>query len=288
MDAANYITTLDRIAPGSVEPKKYDFAVLDLAGNDELLEQIYAGMTNERIQWWSLFEGTDWQGAWAQGPVLIDCRNAASFRARLVSQLESVPLGLVFNSEQSTEVLRQHLSSWLCDHQAATGQLLRFYEPRMIAPLLSALSERKRRALLAPGSHWYWHDGHRWREASGVDEGLVEDVEDDQLWVTQQELQQAESFWLAVEACGYADHYATALASVESPACWVFDCLKSARNTGFQKSEHMERWLRLAIQHGADFPRTKPFRSLLSREDLIPSERLTAMESAPETLHGNA
>lgn len=288
MDAVNYITTLDRIAPGTTEPQEYDFAILDLAGSDELLEQIYSGMTHERLQWWSLFEGTDWQETWARGPILVDLRNAANFRAQLLSQLESTPLGLVFSSKQPVEELRQHLTSWLCDHQARTGQLLRFYEPRMFAPLLCALTEQKRQSLLAPGSRWYWHDGYSWREASFIDASQSENGDGEHLLVTQQELRETEFFWLAVEARGYADHYAVVLASMESPECWVFDCLQAARNAGFQKTEHMERWLRLAIQRGADFPRSEPFRSTLSREDLTPTERLIAMESKPEKSHANA
>lgn len=288
MDAVNYITTLDRIAPGTSEPEEYDFAILDLAGADELLARIYSGMTHERLQWWSLFEGTDWQTSWAQGPVLVDLRNAANFRTQLLSQLESAPLGLVFSSERSVEELRQHLAGWLCDHQAGAGQLLRFHEPRMFAPLLCVLDEKKRHSLLAPGSRWYWHDGYSWREASSIDGSPYENGEGEQLLVTQQELQETESFWLAVEARGYADHYAAALSSFESPHCWVFDRLQSARNSGFQKAEHMERWLRLAIQHGAEFSRSEPFRSTLSRDDLTPTERLIAMESTPEKPHANA
>lgn len=288
MDAAHYINTLERIAPQAVAPQAFDFAILDLAGAETLLEQIYSGMTHERLQWWSLFEGTDWQASWAQGPALVDLRHAPDFRTQLQSQLESAPLGLVFESEASTEDLRAHLTSWLCEHQLQAGQLLRFHDPRMFAPLLCALAEQKRQALLALGSCWYWHDGLSWREASAGAESYGEKGECEQLVVTPQEIRDAEPFWLAREACGYADHYAAALASVESPSCWVFDCLQSARNAGFLKAEHMERWLRLAIQHGADFPSSEPFRSTLSREDLSPTERFIAMESKPEKTHANA
>src|SRR5690554_7541388 len=58
MDAANYISTLELIAPRTTTPESYDFAILDLASEETLLEQIYSGMVSESIEWWSLFEGT--------------------------------------------------------------------------------------------------------------------------------------------------------------------------------------------------------------------------------------
>lgn len=288
MDAAHYISTLESIAPRTAAPDAYDFAILDLAASDKLLEQIYSAMTPERLQWWSLFEGTEWQSAWESGPVLVDLRNAADFRRQLLSQLESAPLGVVFESELSVEALRQYLTVRLCGSQAGANQLLRFYEPRMFAPLLSTLAEQKRRLLLSPGSRWYWHDGHGWRGAVALEGGQYGSWESEPLLLTQQELRGAEVYWIAGEACGYADHYAASLTSVEVPKHWVFSCLQSARDAGFQNTGHMERWLRLAIQHGVDFPRREPFRSTLSRDDLALTERLIAMESTPEKSHANA
>lgn len=288
MDAAHYITTLECVAPRASAPETYDYAILELAASDNLLEQIYSAMSHERLQWWSLFEGTEWQDAWENGPVLVDLRSAADFRRQLLSQLESAPLGVVFESELTVETLRQNLAARLCGSQAGAGHLLRFYEPRMIAPLLSALVEQKRQALLVPGCRWYWHDGHGWRGAVAIEDGHCGSWESEPMLVTQQELREAEVYWVAGEACGYADHYAKALTSVESPKHWVFNCLQSAREAGFQKTGHLERWLRLAIQHGADFSRLEPFRSTLSRDDLALTERLTAMESTPEKSHANA
>src|SRR5680860_849782 len=76
MDAANYITTLDHIAPKGDRPKSLDYAIVDLAVDHDFLKFLYEGMQREPIEWWCLFEGTNWQACWSKGPILVDlCNN---------------------------------------------------------------------------------------------------------------------------------------------------------------------------------------------------------------------
>lgn len=287
MDAAHYINTLKHTAPRAVAPQDYDFAVLDLASSDTLLEEIYAGMTDEKLQWWSLFEGTSWQSDWSNGPVLVDVRTAPNFRTRLSSRLESKPLGLVFKSNLSTDETRQHLAHWLTESNPGTEQLLRFYEPRMFAPLLCVLANQRRQNLLSAGALWHWYDTHHWRQSIPNEEAKSINDKLEQILVTPQELQRAEPYWLAGEACGYATYYAEALPQAELPECWVFDSLCTAKNVGFDSADHMERWLRMAIQHGPGFHLTEPIHLILSNGGLPASDRLIAMESLLEKTDAN-
>lgn len=287
MDAAHYINTLKHVAPLAVVPKDYDYAVLDLASSATLLEEIYAGMTDERLQWWSLFEGTSWQSEWSNGPVLVDVRNAANFRAWLTSQLESKSLGIVFKSSRSIDDVRLHLTHWLSESYPETEQILRFYEPRMFAPLLCVLANQRRQKLLSVGTHWHWYDTYNWRQAIPSEEPKSTDNDAEQILVTSQELKGSEPYWLAGEACGYATYYADALTQTESPECWVFDSLYAAKNAGFANADHIERWLRMAIQYGADFHLTEPVHPILSNEGLPAADRLVAMESLLEKAYAN-
>src|SRR5690554_235590 len=148
MDAANYISTLELIAPRTTTPESYDFAILDLASEETLLEQIYSGMVSESIEWWSLFEGTSWQSDWLSGPILVDLRDAPGFRTQLRLQLESSSMGILITSGYSAEELRQHLTRWVFESLPEKQQLLRLYEPRMFAPLLCALSKQSRQNFL--------------------------------------------------------------------------------------------------------------------------------------------
>ncbi len=287
MDAANYISTLELIAPRTTAPENYDFAILDLASAETLLEQIYSGTVSERIEWWSLFEGTSWQPDWASGPILIDLRDAPGFRTQLRLQLESSSMGILITSGYSAEELRQHLTRWVFESLPAKQQLLRFYEPRMFAPLLCVLSKQSRQNFLAVGHQWYWHDGHVWHESRGSNQPADELRDSGQVVVSATELKNSERYWLAGEASGYATYYDEALGHTKRPAVWVFNCLEEAQKAGFLSAAYLERWLRLALRLGADFHHSEPYQEVLSRDDLSPRDRLIAMESMSEKAHAN-
>lgn len=206
MDAAYYINTLETTASRVAKPYDYDFAVLDLTSSDELLEEIYAGMANEPIRWWSLFEGTDWQAEWDNCPVLLDLRYAASFRALLSSRLECSPQGILFKSDNPLDDLHKHLSHWLTESNPGSGQLLRFHEPRMFGPLLYVLADQSCQKLLSAGTHWWWHDAHNWRQAMPKEGISSLKISPEEILVSQLELQSSEFYWLASEACGYATY----------------------------------------------------------------------------------
>lgn len=287
MDAAYYINTLEARAPRATKPCNYDFAVLDLASSDELLEEIYAGMTNEPIQWWSLFEGTNWQAEWDNGPVLVDLRNAANFRAQLSSRLEFSSQGIVFKSDIPVDKLHEYLSHWLTESNPGSGQLLRFHEPRMFGPLLCVLADQSCQKLLSAGTHWWWHDAHIWRQAVPKEGSSSIKIGIEETLVSQLELQGSEFYWLASEAGGYATYYADSLPESKEPERWVFDTLNTAKNAGFANAELLERWLRMAIQYGKDFYLNEPVHTVFSNEELPTTDRLAAMESLMESVYAN-
>ncbi|MFV8571593.1 DUF4123 domain-containing protein [Marinobacter sp. SBS5] len=287
MDAAHYINTLESVAPRTAIPYDYDFAVLDLASSDKMLELIYAGMMEEPLEWWSLFEGTSWQSDWDNGPILVDLRNAVSFRAELSSQLESSPQGILFKSDTAVDELRQHLSHWLTESSPGSEQLLRFYEPRMFGPLLCILADQRGQKLISVGSSWCWHDTHGWRQAVPKKYVNKFEIDPDPVLVSPLELKASELYWLAAEACGYAAYYADALPETEAPECWVFDILHTAKNVGFAHAELMERWLRMAIQYGEGFYLTEPAHTAFSNGELPAPDRLVTMESLMESVYAN-
>lgn len=287
MDAAHYINTLETRAPRGPKPCDYDFAILDLASSDELLGEIYAGMTSEPIQWWSLFEGTNWQAEWGNGPILVYLSNAPNFRAQLSSRLESSPQGIVFKSDIPVDELRNHLSQWLTESNPGSGQLLRFHEPRMFGPLLCVLADQACEKLLSAGTHWWWHDAHNWRQAMPKDGVSRLEISPEEILVSQLELQSSELYWLASEACGYAAYYSDSLLESKEPERWVFDTLHTAKNAGFANAELLERWLRMAIQYGKNFYLNEPVHTVFSHEELPTMDRLTAMESLMESVYAN-
>lgn len=285
MDAAKYISTLNQNAVLSEAPTRVDFAIIDLAIDDNLLKDIYSGMTTETIEWWSLFTGTSWQDSWQHGPILVDLRHAPKMQLQLIAKAAEVPIGLMITSKWPPVALRDYFTYWLCSSTEGKGKLLRFHEPRMFGPLLCALENEQTTQLVSAAAIWHWHDSHQWREHRSTHPA----VNPPEIWpevaVTSNQIEAVTPYRLAADAQGYAEYYASVLSTTPEPENWALERLSDANEAGFNNSTHQEQWLRLALRHGADFYLHQPFKTLLVREDLSPAERLIAMESEPEIHH---
>lgn len=283
-DAARFINTLDETAPPSNQPATADFAILDLAVDDDLLRRIYAGMTHEAISWRSLFENTAWFEVWDHGPILVDLRQCPTFCAELIDKLSRSPMGLLLKTNWDMDSLHDHITQWIHKGLSSDGQLMRVHEPRMFGPLLCVMDDVQYRMLTAAGSHWSWHDTHTWRSTTSDQPQSPVDVSDIPRLPTAR-LEETKPYWLAAEAHGYSAHYKDALREQAAPTHWVLERLLEGSALGFQLSSHLERWLRLSIRYGADFHRRAPHDAIMSAPHKTLSDRLSAMESASEIQH---
>ena len=287
MDAAHFINTLEARAGRARKPERFDFVVLDLAADESLLRRIYQAMGREPLDWVSLFRDTGWQGHWREGPVLVDARQAPVFQRELVASLESRPLGLLLQSDHSPEAIRTHLARWIQTAHTGEGNLVRVHEPRMIGPLLCSMEPAQHQSLLSVASRWHWHDGHFWREAGPAEYDPGQVATTAPVIATQQQ-EGVLPYRLAAEACGYASHYRQALGSRPKPETWVLERLLEAREAGFAWSNHLERWLRIALRQGEGFQSREPYTDVLAQDELSRNDKLAAMEGATETSHAPA
>lgn len=284
MDAVDCINTLEHVAPPVSLPDAADFAIVDLAADEECLQCIYDAMIGEPVQWLSLFQNTPWFGQWKQGPALVDLRQAPMFRSALIERMATVASGLLVRTSWSMDDFHAHVS--YCMHQSVPvkGHLLRLHEPRWFGPLLCAVGDRQRQAILGAGSHWFWHDSHTWRKA-------MPDPHDPAPGyrplprLSLDRLEATTPYRLAAEARGYRDHYEAVLPQNETPTAWILARLQEAHGAGFRQSCYLERWLRLAIRQGAGFHRRPPYSMFLEDESKTPGYRLSAMEGAMENEH---
>ncbi|NVD37171.1 DUF4123 domain-containing protein [Marinobacter lutaoensis] len=289
MDAANCISTLEQRAPEGVRPQVADYALMDLACDDSFMTRLYHAMAKEAIDWWSLFEGTPLQPSWKAGPILLDLRAAPRFQTELLAWAEATPVGVFLASGQPLSEVRKVASRWLTQVAGGSGTLLRYYDPRILAPLLCVLSSEQWAGLLAPADTWHWHDGHRWRHAvgplqAGTDGAFPTDIQADK--VTRAQLDNLQHYRLAAEAQALSTYYKTVLPESESPAAWVLERFRDGVALGISGRLALERWLRLAITQGAGFYQDAPFNAIWARNDLTTLEKLTAMERESEA--GNA
>ncbi|EMP57327.1 hypothetical protein MSNKSG1_01863 [Marinobacter santoriniensis NKSG1] len=281
MDAADCINTLEHVAPPVSLPDAADFAIVDLAADEQSLQCIYDAMIGESIHWLSLFQNTPWFPQWKQGPVLLDLRQAPVFRNALIERMVTVPSGLLVRTNWSMDEFHAHISHCIHDGVPMDGHLLRLHEPRWFGPLLCAVGDRQRQAILAAGTHWFWYDSHTWRTAM-PDPHDPAPGERPLPRLSLDRLEATTPYWLAAEARGYRAHYESVLPQDVSATAWILTRLQEAHEAGFRQSDYLERWLRLAIRQGAGFHRRSPYSVFLEDESKTPGYRLSAMEGAME------
>jgi hypothetical protein len=141
------------------------------------------------------------------------------------------------------------------------------------------MGDAQRHQFVPPGEQWTWHDGGVWRThiAAVTDNAVLN--EEPLSPVSEDQLRQASHYRLAAQAQDFASYYESNLISHKDPSVWVLDRLLEAHRAGMTKVSDQERWLRLAIVHGDDFPEIREYREILKQEQWSASERLTAMES---------
>lgn len=280
MDAAHYINTLDDLELNRTTPSEPEFGIVDLAVDDRFLSQLYGGMQQVTIEWSSLFLGSSWQADWAHGPILVDLTSSPNFARELMVMMEAKPLGVLIQSSADSAEMLQRCQHWLCNSDAS---ILRFYEPRMLTPLMAAMNAGQRSDLVRSDESWAWHNGDNWAQYQSTGENPA--TVDKPPKVTADQLKDVPGYRLAGHAREYAEHYRGNLVSHSDPQTWILTCLMKASESGFKTRADQERWLRLAIQNGDDFYRQKAFQTIMEQQALTPADQLTAMESESETLN---
>jgi len=280
MDAVNYINTLDDLGLILAVPTEPTFGIVDLAADAGFLSQFYGGMSQANMEWFSLFLGSSWQADWDQGPILLDFTSSPDFARDLVAMMEAKPLGVLIQSNASSAEMLRRCQRWLFSSDAS---ILRFYEPRMLTPLIAAMTEVQRSDLVRPGESWAWHNGHEWVQYQSTSENP--EAVDKTPIVTAEQLKDVPWYRLAEHAREYAEYYRGNLNTHYDPKAWVMSCLMKANESGFKTKADQERWLRLAIRYGESFYKQDAFKTVMEQQALTPAEQMTAMESNSETLN---
>lgn len=157
-------------------------------------------------------------------------------------------------------------------------QLMRFFEPRWLEPLLAMLSEGEKQAFLGPFSGLAWRNelGWRYTERNQAWDGIVQAP--GWLWLGQQRRQEMEEARLRLLAAELAKDYRSTIDS-SSAEEFVFDQLSNAHAAGVTQKAQYERWLRLTLNHGTQFWQSKPVNSVLARQDLAIGTKLDELEN---------
>ncbi|MDD1781101.1 DUF4123 domain-containing protein [Enterovibrio sp. ZSDZ35] len=116
--------------------------------------------------WVTLFENTPFEHIDC-GPVLIDLSYEPEAKKAYVAYCEEMPAAIFFTTTDVIRVskLASQLKGRLLANTESTKALFRFYDPRMMLPLLSVISAEERAQLFPSINSIYWYS-HHWLEAT--------------------------------------------------------------------------------------------------------------------------
>ena len=255
--------------------------ILEATADPDLHRWIYQLAPNGAPQWAPLFLDTPHRSLADQGPALVMSNGSEewnNYASALLSQSDAGCI-LYLEHEQHWSAAIKHCQSLLSVRtEERPDQLMRFFEPRWIEPLLATLSPEERHAFLGPFTGLAWRNELGWRYTSRHQawDGVVQ--EPGWLWLGIQRRQEMEKARLRIFASEMAEGYRSVINS--SPAQeFVFTQLSAAHVAGVTQKALYERWLRLTLNHGTQFWESAFACSVLARQDLAISTKLDELET---------
>lgn len=255
--------------------------VLEAAADNDLHSQLYQLNNCGMPQWEPLFHGTPYEELLDVGPALIRSDETDGWAAYASNLLEQSNAGCVLYLERPLDWDKavEHCKSLLTVHtNDQQAQLMRFFEPRWLEPLLDSLSEGELQQFFGPFSGLAWRNELGWRYAERPYPWDGEVQKAGWLALSPQHQREMEASRLRIISEEMARDYQAALPT-QAPAEYVNGQLLIATDRGVQQKAHYERWLRLAITHGEGFWQQDEPRAVLDRDDLAIGEKLDELES---------
>ncbi|WP_296259254.1 MULTISPECIES: DUF4123 domain-containing protein [unclassified Pseudomonas] len=228
-----------------------------------------------------LFDGTRYVGLQAAGPFVLLCPAPDTLMQYASTLLEQADAGCVayLQDEQSFERAVQHWRSLLTvSTDQNPAQLMRFFEPRWLEPLVKSLNEPELLQFMGPVTDLAWRNQLGWRHLPNPrPDPNAEIQKSGWLHLSQERQALMDQHRLKVLASGLALDYRAALAMPE-PVEFVYRQLLAARQAGYLQLADQERWLRLALRQGESFWNCSPGTELLARDDLSLDDKLIELE----------
>ncbi|MGE4405863.1 DUF4123 domain-containing protein [Pseudomonas sp.] len=255
--------------------------ILEATADPDLHRWIYQLAPDGAPQWAPLFLDTPHEALSEQGPALVMSPAPdqwSDYAHALLAQSDAGCI-LYLDNPQHWRAAVTHCQSLLSVRtEERSDQLMRFFEPRWIEPLLETLSPGERQAFFGPFSGLAWRNELGWRYASRPQpwDGTLQPP--GWLWLGQQRRQEMEKVRLRLFAVQMAGDYRSVIES--SPAeDFVHQQLMAAHEAGISQKAQYERWLRLVLRRGTEFWKSEPARAVLARQDLATAAKLDELES---------
>ena len=228
-----------------------------------------------------LFDYTPYAALQGAGPFALLCPVRGASMDHASRLLEQADAGCVayLDDELSFERAVEYWRSLLTISTEDTpAQLMRFFDPRWLEPLLNSLDETQLLQFMGPITHLAWRNELGWRLlANPRPDPQAELQAPGWLHLSVERQAQLEGHRLKVLAARFALDYQAVL-SMPEPVEFVYRQLLGAQQTGYLQLAEQERWLRLALCQGDGFWNRSPNTELLARDDLGLGDKLIELE----------
>jgi len=229
----------------------------------------------------ALFSDTPFAALQAVGPVAVLCTTADGLTDQLSTLLAETDAGCVAyleNADAFDEAVMHWRSLLTVSTDASPTQLMRFFDPRWLEPLLNSLDEHERWRFLGPVNDLIWRNELGWRRHTNPLAPTSEIQEPGWLHFGTQRLNLMRQHNIKILAAYFAQYYHSVLPMPQAET-FVHEQLLAAYQVGYRQEAHLERWLRLELRQGDSFWSRAPFSQVLKRTDLSLDQKLVRLES---------
>lgn len=254
--------------------------VLDAVVDPELPRWIYQLAPGGAPRWAPLFAGTGFAALADSGPAFVLSEGPGDWADYANAMLEQSHSGCVLYLDdlQNWDAAVKHLQSILAvSTEQRNNQLMRFFEPRWLEPLINELTAEERQNLLGPFRAIAWRNELGWRQLSRLQAWNRVIPEPGWLHIGQARLQRMTQTRLSIMARELAQDYGAVLKMPE-PTAFVYQCLLEAQDAGVQQKAHYERWLRLVLGNSDTPWPTSAAKQVIARVDLAIAGKLDELE----------
>ncbi|HDS1735285.1 DUF4123 domain-containing protein [Pseudomonas sp. BP8] len=229
----------------------------------------------------SLFENTPYTALQSAGPFALLCAVPGALTEYACGLLERADAGCVayLKDDQSFDRAVEHWRSLLTVSTDETpAQMMRFFEPRWLEPLLCSLDEAELLQFMGPLTDMVWRNELGWRHLAHPHPGSeVKTQATGCLHLSHERQDGMQLQRLKVLAGRFTQDYHGVL-SMDDPLEFVYRQLIAAQQAGYLQVAEQERWLRVSLSKGDDFWHRSPSAELLARDDLSLGDKLIELE----------
>lgn len=228
-----------------------------------------------------LFDDTPYAALQAAGPFALLCPAQGALTTYAGTLLTQTDAGCVayLQNEHAVEQVVEHWRSLLTvTTDDTSAQLMRFFDPRWLEPLLNSLDETELQHFMGPLTGLAWRNEMGWRYlAHPRPESEMEIQDPGWLHLGHKRLALIDQQRLQVLAGRFAQDYQAVLPMPE-PVAFVYRQLLVAQQSGYLQLGEQERWLRQSLNKGDEFWNRSPYTELLARDDLGLGDKLVELE----------